>query len=694
MTAEYGGERPGPAPAVDPSVSVAADIGEVRGAAHTGSGDQYNTHLHLGSVYEIDERGRLRRRVRTRLITDEQVRRLDRCFVEGPGYAKARDVLGGDEHSVIVTAEPGSGRRAAAMMLLHRLADRDVDSRFRELPDDAVHNSVDPGILLDERNLQRGDRLLLDLTGPAGRGLLEQVQPVLEGYRHAVQRHRARLVVVLPRDQEEALYQDFRALVVHLERPDGREVLRGHLDLHAIPFTETDLHRSGVQEWAAGAAPGEIAELVRMVETARQAPGAGSLAGCLAQARIALSDRGVHAAEQIDKTTDVRERALLLAAAMFDGFRGDVVFAAAELLGRELRLPDPETPYLERSRLGRRFDELGIRVGPDRTVTFERLGHAEALRNRFWDDYPELGQPFRTWIGACMRGLEITGAQRDELAGRFAAQCLRTGRIRELFAQVEAWCRGERGGRVSLSPQAVFLLNQALADGSAAREVRQQVRVWASRPSLPPALAHVLIMVSADAIASGWPDEAVVRLHHLARHEDPGVREDATEELLRVASRPWSRRLLLNRVVDGLGRRTWKADLALLTPVADPARLQGTYRGRPFVADPQVRADLTAGLAALFGKKGEETIRHHARRWLDACAAGEAPRDLLELLAEAAHRTGRSNRLYAAVREWTLRTAEGTPERKIALGLFRRIDEYQGLRPRGTGPGEKEWRTP
>src|SRR5690606_32115640 len=103
-----------------------------------------------------------------RLITDDQATALSRQFVAGPGYQEAKRLLGSPGRTAILYPDAGCGRRSSALMLLDAMGDG--HGRLRELPEGDPGDPDAPPVL-DGRDLQPGDRVLVDLTGD-DRGLL------------------------------------------------------------------------------------------------------------------------------------------------------------------------------------------------------------------------------------------------------------------------------------------------------------------------------------------------------------------------------------------------------------------------------------------------------------------------------------------------------------------------------------------
>lgn len=141
---------------------------------------------------------------------------------------------------MLIAGPVGSGRQTAAQMLL---CPPDSGHRsLRRLPDEPD----DPtDAVLDDNQVAPGDRLLLDLSD-INRELFERHQQRLPSFRDAVQHNDARLVVVLPHNQEHWLSDELRPLLVTIDQPDPLRVLRAHLVADQLPVSHHALQSDGL----------------------------------------------------------------------------------------------------------------------------------------------------------------------------------------------------------------------------------------------------------------------------------------------------------------------------------------------------------------------------------------------------------------------------------------------------------------
>ncbi|MFD8523134.1 hypothetical protein ACFV2D_24380 [Streptomyces capillispiralis] len=193
-------------------------VNDPRGPVNNGVGPQY-------VFYGAGADWMIRKGVEPlRIVREDRVRLAGR-FAPPVGYRVAADRLEKPGSVVLLQAPPGSGRRAAAIMLLHGLGeDGDADedrARFEELPaTDKDEGPLTPG---------EGDRFLLDLSGIADDEAYARAQRRLVVRRSQVQESGAHMVVVLPSGMEHAHAPDLEPHTVTLGRPHGVAVVTRYL---------------------------------------------------------------------------------------------------------------------------------------------------------------------------------------------------------------------------------------------------------------------------------------------------------------------------------------------------------------------------------------------------------------------------------------------------------------------------------
>ncbi|WP_433917397.1 hypothetical protein OIE50_50690 [Streptomyces canus] len=649
------------------SDTFTARVEQPGGPVHAGLGDLYSYTVNIGAG-DQDAAGRS-----PRSIADDQLRLVRQQFVDPAGMGMARRVLDASS-TVILHGAPGSGRTAAAYVLLYEV--HQGTGIFRELlPGEEEGALTDPGLV------GVGDRLLLNLA-EADVSQWAQTRRDLSALRKAVQEQQAHLVVVMPHDGAlDSHLQPYRA---DIARPPAIEVFRRHLRLHRIPYEEYGLPAPALDEFLAEQpSMEEIAHFADRVRRAHAAsPVPGGFATWCKQSRDARTQWRKEVSELVATRCTAAQRALQFATAMLHGAHADVIHRGAALLLNTLNTPRDETPLLEGKDLAERLKEIGATTGPDGVVRFDKLDYDAAVRAHFWDHMPDLRYLFSTWTvqSAELDDPHITQDLRKRLVSRLADQYLRTSRGNDLAFLAEQWSAAPTS-RARLEA-AVDALACGLSDPRYGRSLRMLVYYWCRDKHLTGSLAHVLLRVCTDVIAPAHPDQAVTRLHHLARRERGAT--PALDALCRLAvTSARLRRRILDRLTCHSTAPT--VDARLFLRICDPEALTDPAGApRPLIDEKGVQDCVVAGWAEALARLPQPHWQPHAERWLHTACTTDNHRDrLLTLLVDAAGRNGSTlAALYSVAR-----AAEPTAPAGRASGaatterLIQKISAAQGLRP-------------
>lgn len=642
------------------------------GPTHAGSGNQYN-----GPTYYVYTGERLLRSgPLPRITARDHLTRLNRQFVEPPGYGRAQELLE-ESGCVVLAGKPGIGMRAMGQVLLRRLGRSDAvireETGIPERPEDPV---------LDPADLSEGDLILLDPTEAEDKALALVMQR-LPFYRAEVLERGGHLVVVLTGDRRDLLGSELRPLVAPVERPSGLAVVRRHLQVAGIPFTDEQLTSNTHLLSRVEVDPiRELAELVlRIAEMRDRTGGTAGFETWLADALDLLGKLSGQVAAKVREYGTGPQRALLLATAMLETAPADQVHLAAASLVTATAQPEDERPALERGGLAERLAELKIEVDAAGHVRFPVFGYAEAVRAHFWSDFPELRPKFRRWAADVGVSAGVEVPYRGEFVSRFVDQALRTNRPDDVAKLVGAWTESGVDRSRSL-PSAAAALERGLGHPRHSARFRRLVYSWSRDPHLDKATAYLGIALSGDVIASTHPSEALVRLHHFVRYQTGDVRAAAVDALLRLVRQDRREfRRLLERVVTGPGFRR-NADFDLLLLIARPDELVEPRRS-PLLLDPVVREQLVLGWRALLVEQEQAFWAGLAGEWLSAVESGPFADRWLDMLtiASAAPGSG-SARLYAVARDWAREPdADRAARHRIAVDLIRLMDLAQGVAP-------------
>ncbi|KAA6219471.1 hypothetical protein [Streptomyces filamentosus] len=644
-------------------------VNEPRGPVNNGEGHQY--------VFYGGADWMIRKGVESLRITREDRVRLADRFVPPVGYRIAADRLEKPGSVVLLKGPPGSGRRAAAIMLLHGFGeDRGTDEegvRFEELPVTGKdENPLVPGMR---------DRFLLDLSGIADEETYREAHRRLAARRSQVQEAEAHMVVVLPSGMEHAHPPDLESHTVGLGRPRGIAVVTRYLRMDRMPFRPADLGSADLQHLCDRSPMRELARLAGLVRDARDSGRFGAdFAGWLDQAIHAVTDRAGEVGRQVATIRAAPERALLLATAMFEEARADVVYQSWRGLLKTVRYEEEVTTELGRTDFGERLVGLGVERGPDGRLRFERLAYGDAVRTYFWANFPGVRDDLRDWIGHAAGLPDLTTDDRMNVVVRFSERALATGRPDHLFDLVARWAN--RGTGAPCDPRAVAALELGLGHERFGGWFRKRMYECVVRSgSLPEGLARVLTTACVQSLSGTHPDQAVVRLHYLAVRKGEAAHQ-AREALLDLVGRDRRLyRLLIDRLRDRTLREPHGTDphLQLLT-----ALLRSDL-----APDPPPWPDLFLGWEAVFSQPPTELWNPLVSSWLNAVAGDSARKKALDVMVRATRgHTAALHRLYAIAYGWA-GTARHPSRAAVAALFWQHIDHMQYGRTERTEAGPR-----
>ncbi|MFE7312256.1 hypothetical protein ACFU7T_03940 [Streptomyces sp. NPDC057555] len=649
-------------------------INEPQSPVHSGTGPQFNVTYHtLGASDRPNGSGSDPLRVAENHRND-----LSRRFVPPRDFGRAVERLAAPGTMVLLDGPRGSGRRTAAIMLLHRLGE--PQGRFEELAAEDEDGRLEAA---------PGDRFFLDLSA-VDDDVYRDVQRRLASYRAEVEEGDARLAVVLPAGLDSLLDPQFAPLRVSLGRPRGLTVLRQHLRQDDIPHELKQLAGTELRQLLDRSPMREVARLAEMVRRARDSGHYGTdFSSWCAEAMAAVTDWAGDAARQVADHRTVRERALLLTTAVFSGATADAVFHGTQRLLAQLRHEEEEIPRLARPGLGQQLKDLQIRRDQEGRVRFERLAYDTAVRAHFWTNFPDLRNNLRDWVKDAIRLPDLTADDRRHIAVRFAEQALASGRHDDLVQLVETWTRPDGPGPLRAEAKAV--LRQGLGHERYGARFRKRVREWASGTNLSPDLADVLTEVCRQDIAATHPDQAVVRLRHLALRRVTGARA-ALLDLARGSSRLY--RQLLDQLLERLRSRTG-TDLK-----SQAAVLLVDLLGPPGPRTPTLWDDLILAWHTVIKERAPDDWTPAVHLWLTAVRDDARWSPVLEVLpAAAAGRREALHRFYATACDWgqehSWDPVESSARETVAEKFWHTIDRAQAAvlpddRPDAPNPGEPQ----
>ncbi|MER6499141.1 hypothetical protein ABT218_06995 [Streptomyces sp. NPDC001455] len=668
-------------------------VHDPRGTVHSGSGNV--NHFHFGPTAAGERRFRSgAARLR---IQQEYRSHLTRCFVPPRHYGRAADALGRAGAVVLLDGPAGIGRRTAATMLLRDVS-VDGDS-IEELPLSLSLHEETPETLPD-------DHYLLDLSNVADENY-PAAERTLVHYRSSVERSGARMVAVLPAGLDWMRDPDLYPLVVHLGRPPARYVFSRHLRAQGLAFGPDELATDGLMRMFATAPMSELARLARLIAQARDSHRNGtSFAEWRDKALEAATEWSAEVAKQLTEHRSVPERSLLLAAAMAEGASADAVHRAAERLLDVLRYQREDTPGLGQADLGERLKALSVERGDDGRAGFARLAYGGAVRRHFWENFPDARPDFRDWVGRCVELPELRAEDRTRMVARFSERALAAGRPDDLCELVERWTRPSASG--PFRAEATTALELGLIHERYGSYFRSRVYewAWARKSSLAPDLVAALTDVCRQVIAVTHPEQAVVRLRHLAQRQTGPEAEAARAALLELAR---GSRRLFRRLSERLVR---SASSPSSRPGPEPGQGLGSGSGPGPGSGPDILLELldpvplritppwqefTRAWRSVMSTRPASAWEPTVRRWLTEHASRRVGARALKAVVDAA--AGSSlwlSHLYTTACDWAERPdADASLEtrarrdirQRISERFCRNIDLVQGIEDMCSEPG-------
>lgn len=583
-----------------------------RGPVNSGTGPQYNF-----GPWPTDPRRRSPRRQAT-----DHLRELAQRFVYPAGFGKARDTLR-RYRTVFLYAPHGSGKSAAAQLLLRELATPD-DSILQLQVQDKDSDHYRP---IDFTHIGDGDYVWLDLADTGGWSRSE-IRNEFAELRFTVGQRAAYLVAILG-DQEMRFYPEITNYCVRIDRPSLQEVLQRHLRMAGFPASESmeelDFTR---QNGPLGGVP-EYVQLI--IEAKERAIGKDDFLEWCAIAYQALTGSGIEVQDLISKQTSGTSRALLLTTAMLHGAHADIVDQAAGVLLRKVGHSLDDSSLLERPALDLRLHDIQAERDSTGNVHFKILGFDSAVRSYFWTHIPDLRKPLRDWLEVVLETDSIKQTERDNLIKNFAALCL-TDRYSSILTDLAEKYTGQDTKDTQIAA-AALILQCGLRTDNCGRTFRRKIYDWSTSQNISDRREAVIVAACRQEIATTHPDEALVRLHHVARRKKGGEAHQALVALASIDRR--SLRQMLGRLTDPESdARRWDADPAIFLDIADPVVLTDPgERNRPLMAERAAIGQLVVGWRLVFTNLAYEIWLPCVRRWLERAAVDERHRhSLLDVL--------------------------------------------------------------
>ncbi|WP_158697129.1 hypothetical protein [Streptomyces hokutonensis] len=610
-----------------------------------------------------------------RQVAEEQLSRLQQRFVRPTGINDAYDTL--ERHNIVfLRGTPGNGRTTAAKVLLRELPRG--SGTYKEIAPDPDGQSPEP---LTPELVGEGDRMLLDLA-EAEEDVWTRYHDQLPGFHKVLLDKRSFLAVVLPQPYADGLSPDFAAYRKSVNRPDDLEVIARHLRVRGIDTRDCRRAPRELTAYLANQPP--MRELARLADIILEARETAEPADSFPDwCRRAIAAEKIRAEEVNDFVPALRagsQRALLLTVAMLHGAPADAIHRATAILQRNLRIARDDRPLLEHKSLMERLHEVGASRNDASCVHFDKLRYDHAVRHYFWRNMPDLRRPLRDWAEETLGLPQFPEEHQKALVVRLAELCALTEDADRLTYL--AWDWAKQPTDPTHTRAAVDWLSWGVRNEHepTSRHFRSAIYTWATH-RLEPSMRQVLIDVCLNTMAFTHPEQAVVRLHHLARRE-PWSKAD---------SRNSARRVLLALVAMDTRLRLYLLyRLAVLAPQTDEARRQAAdaslFLGLLMMPSRPEHVLLQLTSTRLWLSKcwtnvlrwfSSESWLPHLTQWVAAVDSAEDPdlvHQALDVLVDA------SAENYPALRQIYLTVRKSLSAAK-AERLLSRIAEVQRKRP-------------
>jgi TIR domain len=593
-----------------------------------------------------------------RLQQIELLRRLEKQFVRPRGFVEAASALA-HWRIVILDGPPGVGRTMAAKMLL--LQSWSGRGQIHWLPN--RRPSEDNLTWVDPDAVGPDDLVWVDLS-KAETSVWDDIKLELPTLYARVIKRNARLVVIQPHGKEPP--SEFRQSYQEIKSTSAVQVFDHLLRIGGIP-RDAGCPLPGFLDFTPAAE--RIRQFVDYTLDARkQVDGRGSLADWIAIAEERAFPSEAHVTDALAKLSGSSQRALLLATAMLHGAHADVVNRAAiELLNN---LDEPADPALMASPLSERLADIGATADPLRHLHFDRRGYEFAVRAFFWRHFPELHDAMASWVRVVIDSADLSDTERTDLVSSFTEQCLERRYQHYWTGLISHLTESPTGQRGTTAASAV--LRRGLRDERSAAAFRRQIYDWSHSGQLSIGLAGALVEACAE-MADSYPEQAVVRLHHVTRHY-PG-HDDARATLAGLAcSDPWLLRYYLARLGGTGSAKARQADADLFLDISDARLFTTRWPGSKLIAQHQIRGQLAAAWGLAVTHLEYQDWAGAARDWLRCAAEDEANRSvLLDVLVDGASQ-------HAAILAKLFGTAHRAEFRDVISGpLLSKISVAQGL---------------
>jgi hypothetical protein len=608
---------------IDDGPYVEDNSGQV--ASHVGGDMVQNVHNWLGRYQAARE------------LSDTFVQETIATFVErvyGPGSLSRQTAAGilRERRHVLLVADPGTGRRTAAVGLLSA-----VPSHRREIPIDD-----------DERRLLPVDEVpwssygtcayLLTVPPDSRNGRLRER---LIAYREAVEKQDSYLLVLADHKSLERA-GDLPGFTILTVTAPGREELLSRLLDDQRPRLDVDtlINTPPLPSTLAGATPAQIARLSRRIRDAADDP-QQPLAEIAHKAAQAYQNWDDELVAWFENNPDPRTRLFLITLAFLQGGQATNVLHAMEKLAEKLAEPADVCGGIGAPGIRQLVKRVDAQTDDQHRVFFTLPSYDVAILRYVHSDQ---SKAFRTrlWSWASDLPIRRGGYPNARIAGQVATAMLHVTRALPGADAPEVRTLAERWwGYQTLRPLVVDLFTAVAMSPEAGAAMRGRLNQWAAHAGSP-ALLCAVAAVCGGPLADAYPQAALTRLKNLAGRGIDAVTDEVVRAVQSLWERPLHRQATLRRIVSWTAGTDQRRDAGLraLAAISDtPDR--AAFLLAELVGDEELQTGLVHTFTLLFAGEGVQgEFREALFRWLDAAVRVPAYEDLITDLMVRAGGTG------------------------------------------------------
>jgi hypothetical protein len=473
-------------------------------------------------------------------VDDAEMDLVEHAFVDSPGPSGSMQTKGaaerlarpyGRSRILVVCAEAGTGRRTAALRVLRDAGvprDRilwlvlDWDRpRTEQIPHTEKHGFV------------------LDLTGY--RTLPEDFYTGLADYQKEAEADSAFLIILA--DPSAWRPGTLTAVpIVPVVRPLAPQVVEAHLRYLAPGRTDW-LNSDPLDTLLAPAAP--PADAARLAQLIAQAKDNDRIS-----VKEEFSDWRDHLKrwfEEHSDEKDLRERALLVAAALLEKVPADVVLAAADRLFAEVGGKLPPGGALAGRDLNERLDAIDARQVENEGLSLEAEQHGlpAAVLKYVWQQRPQLRPVLLEWASQISAPNGIAVRHLRRIADCLVQLSLLPGgsTVRSVASD---WIDT---GRTAHRQLAIEILETMALHPVTGVAVRKQLYDWAHQKTTSKELIRAVGEICAGQLGQKYPRVALTRLRLLAARGDEVSLKAVADAMRTLAADPEQRLLVLSEIV-------------------------------------------------------------------------------------------------------------------------------------------------